>query len=136
MTVTGPKLPDFIRLRGNASQGEYAHQFLPQAQSRRELILSSLRSVFGTRKGERLMNPNFGCDINQLAFETFSDDIGIIGVDMIREAVTSFEPRVLVLDVGFSESKTSALVSWHVTLKDKQNPDDVFRFQLNTQINA
>lgn len=59
-----------------------------------EDVRQAIRIILGTARGERVMRPDFGCGIHDLAFETISTatlaDIG----DRVREALAAFEPRI------------------------------------------
>ncbi len=68
-----------------------------------ESIRESILIILGTRKGERLMRPDFGCGINDFVFETVNPmTLGRMEVS-IREALTRFEPRMNVLGIRISD---------------------------------
>lgn len=58
-------------------------------------VHDNLRNLILTMKGERPMNPSFGCDIYYLLFEQLSDDlIQEAAYDAIKEAITRWMPAV------------------------------------------
>lgn len=62
-------------------------------------IDASLRMVLITAPGERLMRPKFGCKIWDLLFEPVNaNTIGLMA-EAVREAVSQWEPRVILEDV-------------------------------------
>ncbi|MEO6126539.1 MAG: GPW/gp25 family protein [Ilumatobacteraceae bacterium] len=62
-------------------------------------IDASLRMVLITAPGERLMRPKFGCRIWDLLFEPVNaNTIGLMA-EAVRDAVSQWEPRVLLDDV-------------------------------------
>ena len=66
-------------------------------------IRESILIILGTRKGERLMRPDFGCGINDYVFETINSmTMGQMEIS-IREALTQFEPRANILGVRISD---------------------------------
>jgi len=68
-----------------------------------ESIRESIIIILGTRKGERVMRPDFGCGINDYVSEVVNSmTIGQMQVS-IREALNRFEPRINVLNVGISD---------------------------------
>ncbi len=68
-------------------------------------IRESILIILGTKKGERLMRPDFGCDINDFVFESISSlTLGNIEVS-ITEALTKFEPRIELIDINISIDK-------------------------------
>lgn len=63
-----------------------------------ELVKMDLLNHIYTRKGERVMMPNFGTRIPELAFEPLDQ----ITLDILEEdlrAVFAFDPRVLLLEL-------------------------------------
>jgi uncharacterized protein len=62
-------------------------------------IDASIRLVLITAPGERVMRPEFGCRIHDLVFEPLNaNTLGLITA-AVRDALTRWEPRVLVEDV-------------------------------------
>lgn len=62
-------------------------------------IDASLRMVLVTAPGERVMRPHFGCRIWELMFEPINaNTLGLMS-EAVREAVSRWEPRVILDDV-------------------------------------
>lgn len=57
-------------------------------------IVESLRILFGTRPGERVMQPDFGCRLADLVFEPMNEPTRIAIEVAIRRAVMFFEARI------------------------------------------
>jgi uncharacterized protein len=71
------------------------------AQARAEQrVEESIYLILSTAKGERPMLPMFGCGIHDLVFAP--DNAGTLAqvVQSVRDALTSCEPRIDVLDVA------------------------------------
>jgi uncharacterized protein len=67
-----------------------------------ENIKESIMIILGTRKGERVMRPDFGCGIHDLVFETTSSvSLGHIELS-ISEALTKYEPRIELINLDLS----------------------------------
>lgn len=63
-------------------------------------IRESIIIIITTAKGERVMRPDFGCEINGLAFaQNNTSTAGLIQF-YIQEALLKWEPRIEVLDVS------------------------------------
>lgn len=56
--------------------------------------------VLGTRPGERLMLPDFGCAIHDLVFAPNDPATRTRAVDAVRRALVAWEPRIDVLAVN------------------------------------
>lgn len=67
-----------------------------------ELVRQDLYNHFHIRKGEKLMNPNFGTIIWDLLFEPFTDSIKNIITDEIKKIV-QYDPRIIVDNVNVTE---------------------------------
>ena len=64
-----------------------------------ERVATSIRLILGTAKGERVMRPEFGCDIHRFAFETLDRTNLTLIQSSVREALVRWEPRIEVLEV-------------------------------------
>ena len=78
-----------------------------------EDIAESIWIVLGTSRGERIMQPRFGCGIHDYVFApnnpTTQGDIA----HQVRQALTEWEPRIDVLDVrvtSLSEEPNKLLI--------------------------
>jgi phage baseplate assembly protein W len=67
--------------------------------SEEQKIEESVLLILSTAPGERLMLPDFGCGIHDLVF--LPNAAGTISqvVDLVRRALTTYEPRIDVIDV-------------------------------------
>jgi phage baseplate assembly protein W len=65
-----------------------------------EDVRQAIRIVLGTARGERVMRPDFGCGIHDMAFETINTTTLADIEDRVREALAAFEPRIDVLQVS------------------------------------
>lgn len=64
-----------------------------------QAVIRSIKNLLSTNKGERLYQPNIGSNINKLLFEPMGDSTAIEISTLIRETITTFEPRAKVLQV-------------------------------------
>lgn len=65
-----------------------------------EAIKESIKNLIMTNKGERLFQPNLGCDIRRLLFENFIPATIKIAEETIKETIQKYEPRAELLDVS------------------------------------
>lgn len=59
-------------------------------------IKNSIRNIFTTKKGEKILAPEFGCSLEQYLFNPVSDVYGRLIGQEILEAFEKYEPRVEV----------------------------------------
>ncbi len=67
-------------------------------------IAQSVRLILNTRKGERVMRPNFGCRLCDFAFESFSQSVRSEMIEEIRSALTLHEPRISDIEVAIDDT--------------------------------
>ena len=59
-------------------------------------IFNSIRNIFNTKKGQKILNPTFGLDLEMFLFESISrENADIIG-KTIYEDLGRYEPRITV----------------------------------------
>jgi len=83
--------------RNSNSNGIFAVNYTTLSQAKDNLI-----NLIMTSKGEREMNPNFGCDIWKLLFEQIDDDSLNIKIEnSILDAVKIWLPYIKVEEIIF-----------------------------------
>lgn len=70
----------------------------------REDIERSLQILLGTVKGERIMRPSFGCNLDHMVFENFNLTVKNLLIDLVRTAILYHEPRIELVSVVIDES--------------------------------
>jgi uncharacterized protein len=84
-------------------------------------IHQSLMILFGTRPGERMLQPAYGLDLSPLLFEPLSTTMRTLLEDRIRTTVLIHEPRIRLL----------ALV-----LDDERAPEGVLQIRLEYSVRS
>ena len=95
--------PDFDRPEGDAGlriSPKGGIEMVEEENSVRQSILL----LMSTRPGERVMRPDYGCDLQQLAFSPNDDTTAGLAVHYVRQALARWEPRIDVLDIDASPS--------------------------------
>ena len=67
-------------------------------------IRESLEILFSTAPGERLMQPDYGCDLNIHLFDAIDETALTHLKTLISDAILYFEPRIVVQDVTFDST--------------------------------
>ena len=75
-----------------------------QVNTRGEIALASgeqdieqaIRIILGTRRGERVMRPEFGCRVHDLIFEPRDATTASLVRAYVQEALEFWEPRILI----------------------------------------
>jgi len=67
-------------------------------------IQRSLQILLSTRLGERIMQPDYGCNLESLLFEPLTSTLKTYMKHMIETAVLYHEPRIKLDNVDLNES--------------------------------
>jgi len=59
-------------------------------------IHDSLALLLSTRVGERVMQPDYGCNLDRLLFEPLDTGLQTYMQDLIGTAILYFEPRIIL----------------------------------------
>src|SRR2546428_11079099 len=70
-------------------------------------VAESIRIILGTAKGERVMRPDFGCDINSFLFATIDTSTCTMMETAVRDALLRWEPRIELRRVRVSMERAS-----------------------------
>lgn len=67
-------------------------------------IKSSLEILLSTRQGERVMRPDYGCNLDELLFEPLTTTFKTYIKDLIATAILYHEPRIEVNKIDLDDS--------------------------------
>lgn len=79
-----------------------------------ELVKQDLFNHFHIRKGEKLMNPDFGTIIWNIIYEPFTEEVKTAIVDDIKK-IAAYDPRINVDDVTVTQYDYGIQVSLELT---------------------
>lgn len=89
-----------------------------------EDIRESIFIILGTAKGERVMRPDFGCDINKFVFETTDATTIEQMKSAVREALVRWEPRISVDSISITKDSIDLgklIISVRYTVRSTNN---------------
>lgn len=99
-----------------------------------DLIKRDLLNHFAIRKGEKLMNSDFGSIIWNVLFEPLTADVKALVVSDIQRIVSS-DPRIRVDNVLVDQLDTGLQVQVELTVLP-DNYSDVINLQFNRDLNT
>jgi phage baseplate assembly protein W len=99
-----------------------------------DLIKRDLLNHFAIRKGEKLMNAEFGSIIWNLMFEPLTADVKALIVADIQRVVT-YDPRIRVTNVLVDQLDMGLQVQIEITVLP-DNYSDVLGLQFNRELNT
>ena len=78
--------------------GTLDNDFGPYTLTDKNLVVMDLLNQFSTRKGEKLMNPNFGCIIWDRLFDPLTEELKSAIIKDVTAIIKS-DPRVSMIDL-------------------------------------
>lgn len=90
-----------------------------------ESVKESILNLLLTDRGERLFQPNLGCDIRKMLFENMTPDVIITMREIIRETIENYEPRANLISVDVSSTLDSNAVNIRVVFNVINSEDDI-----------
>ncbi|MCA9541122.1 MAG: GPW/gp25 family protein [Myxococcales bacterium] len=76
---------------------------------RDEAVRQAILLLLSTRPGERVMRPDYGCDLSHLAFAPNDATTAGLAAHAVRQALTRFEPRIELLAVDAVSDREGCL---------------------------
>jgi phage baseplate assembly protein W len=82
--------------------GFNVHGYTVEMTEKNDDIRNSLHILLTTTVGERIMQPKYGCNMEELLFESLDTTTKTIIKDKIRTAILYFEPRIDVMRIAIN----------------------------------
>lgn len=105
-----------------------------------EDIAQAIQIILMTRKGERVMRPDFGCDIYEYAFDTMDFTTRFQMEQAVREALMVWEPRIINVEVHINDAQETEgmlLIEISYVVRSTNNPYNlVYPYYINEGMGA
>ena len=69
-----------------------------------DAVRQALILLLSTRPGERVMRPDYGCELPRLLFAPNDDTTAGLAIHYVRRAVERFEPRAIIVSIDAGPS--------------------------------
>jgi len=98
-------------------------------------IENSIKNIFNTKPGEKILNPAFGLDLGQFLFEPISEETAREIGNTILEQLPLYEPRVTLnsIDIIGRENENEYIVTMSITIPELNNLNTQIKGVLDTQ---
>jgi phage baseplate assembly protein W len=98
-------------------------------------IETSIRNIFNTKPGEKILNPAFGLDLSQYLFEPISEETAREIGNTVLEQLPLYEPRVILnsIDIVAKENNNEYIVTMSITVPELNNLYTDIKGVLDTQ---
>lgn len=88
-----------------------------------EAVKESIKNLVLTDRGERLFQPEVGCDVRKLLFDNVTPDMIILAKDMIKNTIDAYEPRVNLIGVDvigdLDDNRVTIVIVFNVINKEE-----------------
>ena len=104
--------------------------------SQEQKIKESIRTILGTQYGERLMRPNFGCNLKTLIFAPNNKATANLARHYVQEGLTTWEPRIIMEEITVKNDYANHSLSINISyrIKATYEPQNlVYPFYLEQQ---
>jgi phage baseplate assembly protein W len=102
---------------GKALKCPIVTRFMPQEGL--DLILQDVQLLLLTNFGERVMRPDFGCNLSSRLWENL-DFAAVEGARDITTAINKYEPRVTLLQVSSIKNRSRGLIFFDIRMLIKE----------------
>ncbi|MEL7314128.1 MAG: GPW/gp25 family protein [Cyanobacteria bacterium J06559_3] len=83
----------------------------------------SIRIILGTKLGERVYRPNFGCRLSAMVFEPMNTQTLLLIRLHVQEALEIWEPRIDVINVITEPDPTTGRVDINILYQPRDSYD-------------
>lgn len=94
-----------------------------------ELIKRDVINHFNIRRGEKLMNPAFGCVIWELLFEPLTEDVRDLIIENVMEII-NYDPRIVLEDMNIVDQEHGITIELKVRYQT-QNQSEILKINFD-----
>jgi phage baseplate assembly protein W len=98
--------------------------------------VANAKNLLLTNRGERIMQPDFGCDLASTLFENITNDLVDVVDDKIRSSFDYWLPYIFINDLTIDPDEDANTIKINLTISLEGNQFDTRSIQLevvNTQ---
>lgn len=82
-------------------------------------VRESILFILGTQYGERVMRPNFGCNLKSLVFAPNNTATANLACYYVEEGLTTWEPRIILEEIIVENDNQHGRLMIHIHYKIK-----------------
>ncbi len=110
--------------------------YFNQSKTIKEQAFSNIKNLVLTGKGERVGQPEFGCDVNRILFEPINENTADVIEESVRIAVSTWLPYITLNNVfvSFSEQDNNKILLSIEYTVNVEDPDAVETITFNFNV--
>lgn len=97
---------------------------------------ANAKNLLLTNKGERIMQPEFGCDLRNVVFENATEQLTTLIDTTIRESFSYWLPYIFINDLHVTAAEDQNTVYVSLTFSLEGNKFDTRSIQLEIPVNV
>ena len=116
---------------------EYGHTgYFKQSETIKKQAYSNIKNLVLTGKGERVGQPEFGCDVNRIIFDPITEDTSDIMEEAVKDAISTWLPYISLNNVfvSFSEQDNNKIILSIEYTVNIEDPDAVETITFNFNV--
>jgi len=88
-----------------------------------QAIRNSIQNIFNTKKGQKILNPEFGLDLGQYLFESVSYETAEEISNTIQRELPKFEPRIILNNINIEgfEDTNEYIITLSISIPELNN---------------
>jgi len=98
--------------------------------------LANARNLLLTNKGERIMQPNLGCDLSNILFENITEDLVTSIESNIRSSFNYWLPYIFINELLVTPNEDQNRINLKMTISLNNNATDTRSIQLEILNNS
>tara|TARA_Y100001963_G_scaffold145284_1_gene218660 strand:- start:733 stop:1152 length:420 start_codon:yes stop_codon:yes gene_type:complete len=110
--------------------------YFKQSETIKQQAFSNTKNLVLTGKGERVGQPEFGCDVNRIIFEPINENTADVIEESVRIAVDTWLPYITLQNVfvSFDEQDNNKIILSVEYTVDVEDPDAVETITFNFNV--
>ena len=105
-------------IAGGTKPGTRGSTLFRSSYLTKDQVISNVRNLILTNRGERVMNPNFGTDIYNLLFEQNMESLDEVIRDSIQDAFDAYMPLCKIEDIVITQKENKIHIMLGFSVKE------------------
>lgn len=100
-----------------------------------QAIYQSIKNIFNTVPGQKILNPAFGLDLKRYLFEPINEDTAFLLGDTIKQQLPLYEPRIIINQINIigRPNKNEYVIELSINIPTLNNKKQLVKGTLDTQ---
>tara|TARA_B100000073_G_scaffold336400_1_gene331147 strand:+ start:95 stop:535 length:441 start_codon:yes stop_codon:yes gene_type:complete len=120
----------YIGLKLPLQKSDSSEGYFESSTTSIEAVKENIRNLILTRKGERVMNPTLGLNLDEFLFENITEDVIYLIKEDLHTTFKFWLPFVGMTDVDINSDDNSNVINIKVNFYMRNNPSQIESVQV------